>query len=84
MQNEKKGEIDMKCNLWDVNQENTCGYCVHARVLMDGDKVVCKKKNNMFAFSDTCKKFTFDILKKNLRRRKTPDFSGFNKSDFEL
>ena len=65
MQNEKKGEIEMKCNLWDVNQENTCGYCVHARVLIDDNKVICKKKNNIFSFSDTCKKFTFDILKKN-------------------
>ena len=74
----------MKCNLWDVNQENTCGYCVHAKLLLDGEHVTCKKKKNMYLFSDTCKKFTFDILKKDLRRRKTPDFSRFNKSDFEL
>ena len=20
-----------KCNLWDPNQENTCGYCIYAK-----------------------------------------------------
>ena len=74
----------MKCNLWDVKQEDTCGYCVYARRLTDGDNVICKKRNNVYPFSATCRKFRFDILKKNVRRRKTPDFPKFNKADFEL
>ena len=74
----------MKCNLWDVNQENTCGYCIYAKRLADEEKVICKKKNNICSFSDTCKKFSFDIMKKDVRRSKVPDFSRFKKSDFEI
>ena len=53
----------MKCNLWDVNQEETCGYCVYAKRMHDGDNVICRKRNNVFPFSATCRKFEFDILK---------------------
>lgn len=74
----------MKYNLWDMNQEDTCGYCVHARRMTDGDYIICKKKKNVYPFSATCRKFCFDILKKNVRRKRTPDFSQFEKSDFEI
>jgi len=74
----------MKCNLWDINQEDTCGYCIHAKRMTDGESVICKKKNNIYPFDFSCKKFNFDILKKNLKRQKKPDFSKFKQSDFEL
>ena len=73
-----------KCTLWDPNQENTCGYCIYAKRMADGENVICKKKNNVFSFSATCRKFEFDILKKDVRRRKMPDFGKFSKENFEL
>lgn len=74
----------MKYNLWDVKQEDTCGFCVYAKRMADGENVICRKKNNVFPFSSSCRKFEFDILKKEVRRKKTPDFSKFSKENFEL
>lgn len=74
----------MKCNLWDIKQEETCGYCIYGKRLADNENVICKKRNNVFPFSARCRKFQFDILKKNVRRKKVPDFKRFSKENFEL
>ena len=74
-----------KTPLWDDKQESTCGFCQHATLLMaDCEQVICNKKKNVFHFSHSCKKFKFDILKKDVRRQKLPDFNRFRKEQFEL
>jgi len=76
--------MENKQELWDKKQEDTCGYCVYARKMADGEHIICSKKKNIFVFSDSCRKFKFDIMKKSLRRAKKPDFSKFSASDFQL
>lgn len=73
-----------KADLWDNQQENTCGYCLHAKVMAGCEQVICNKRKNLFSVSHSCRKFRFDILKKNVSRRKTPDFNRFSKEQFEL
>lgn len=73
-----------KSEFWDENQENTCGYCQHGKVMHGCDQVICQKRKNLFAFSHTCRKFKFDILKKDVRRQRVPDFQKFSKEQFEL
>lgn len=73
-----------KQELWDKKQEDTCGYCAYAKRMADDEHIICTKKNNIFEFNHSCRKFTFDIIKKNVRRKKMPDFSKFSVENFEL
>ena len=79
MQNEIKNTP-----LWGEEQENMCGYCIFAGRIPDDERVTCSKKKKITEFSDTCKKFRFDIQKKNVRRAKVPDFSKFSAENFQL
>lgn len=72
-----------KIEFWDSSQENSCGYCIYAKILPE-DKIICQKKKNIFNFSDKCRRFKFDILKKNVRRQKMPNFSQYSKENFIL
>ena len=73
-----------KVKFWDERQEDSCGYCIHARVMSDSKKIICNKKNNILNFSDSCSRFKFDILKKNLKRQKRPNFNKYSKENFTL
>ena len=70
--------------LWDEKQESTCAFCEYAKVLTDCEQVICSKKKNLYVSSHSCKKFKFDILKKDVRRLKVPEFQKFTKEQFEL
>ena len=78
MNEDKKGQI------WDEEQENTCGYCIFSGRIPSDDRVTCSRKTGIFEFNDTCKKFKFDILKKEVTRKRIPDFSKFSAENFEL
>lgn len=73
-----------KVPLWDENQESTCAFCEYARVLSDCEQVICNKRKNLYQASYSCKKFKFDILKKDVRRQRAPEFKKFKKEQFEL
>ena len=73
-----------EAKLWDEKQENTCGYCIYSGCLPNDDRVTCLKRKGIFEFTDTCRKFKFDILKKDVRRKKIPDFSKFTAENFQL
>ena len=74
-----------KVKLWDETQENMCGFCIFAgKIPNDDDNITCTKKKKVFEFTNTCKKFKFDILKKDVRRAKVPDFSKFSAENFQL
>ncbi len=73
-----------KIPLWDEKQENTCGFCQYATLLSGSEQIICTKRKNLYVISHTCRKFKFDILKKDVRRQKMPDFGRFSKEQFEL
>ena len=73
-----------KTSLWDEKQESTCAFCEYANILADCEQVICKKRKNLYSVSYTCKKFKFDILKKDVRRQRVPEFKKFKKEQFEL
>ena len=73
-----------KAPLWDETQESTCGFCQYATLLGGTEQVICTKRKNLYSLTHTCRKFKFDILKKNVRRQKLPDFRRFTKEQFEL
>lgn len=73
-----------KSPFWNNAQENTCAFCEHANVLASKEQVICNKRKNLYASNHTCRKFRFDILKKDVRRQKMPDFERFSKEQFEL
>jgi hypothetical protein len=73
-----------KISLWDDKQENMCGYCVFGEPVAGAEQVVCRKRRNIYDFECSCNKFKFDILKKNVRRQRLPDFSKFSPENFKI
>ncbi len=73
-----------KTPLWDNKQESTCEFCVHAKVMPGCEQVICNKRKNLFSLTHTCRKFQFDILKKDVRRTKMPSFGTYTKEQFDL
>ncbi len=65
----------------DINK--ICGLCVFASPI-DGDSenIMCEKKRKKRAFNNKCRKFQYDILKRQVRRKKK--LKTYNPSDFEL
>lgn len=73
-----------KIPLWDTKQESTCAFCQYATVLPGCEQVICKKRKNLYSDSHSCRKFKFDILKKDVRRTALPDFERFCEEQFKL
>ncbi|MBE7014731.1 MAG: hypothetical protein E7419_05945 [Ruminococcaceae bacterium] len=61
---------DTQIPLWTQENPSICRYCAFAKRFSLTEDVYCEKKKNFIKEDDTCKKFKFDILKKELRRRK--------------
>lgn len=59
----------------------SCSYCTHGRPSPDGESILCIKKGVMEKDS-FCKKFSYDILKRQPRRPKS--LSKFSEDDFSL
>ena len=61
-----------------------CAVCVNAvKIAGDDSRMRCSLKHADVALSDTCRKFKYDILKKQTRRRRKLN-SGFTPEDFIL
>ena len=61
-----------------------CAVCVNAvKIAGDDSHMRCSLKHADVPLSDTCRKFRYDILKKNTRRRKKPN-TDFSPEDFTL
>lgn len=60
-----------------------CGLCIFASEI-DGEreKMQCSKKRKSVNFDYHCRKFQYDIFKKQVRRKKK--LKTYNPSDFEL
>lgn len=56
--------------LWVQENPDICRFCAYAK--RDGSTIIyCEKKKKNFTEDSTCRKFKYDILKKELRRGQT-------------
>lgn len=58
--------------IWGNEGPDICRFCAFAR-RREEETVYCEKKKKEFAEDETCKKFQYDILKKDMRRMKKPE-----------
>lgn len=58
-----------------------CEYCRYGRLSPDGETVLCEKKG-VVERDGTCRRYKYDILKRQPRRR--PEMPVFSAEDFEL
>ena len=58
-----------------------CEYCVYGTMSVDNKTVLCAKKGVM-RYNSSCKKFSYDPLKRQPKR--PMDLPEFDASDFEL
>lgn len=71
-----------KIDLFKSKIEPRCGYCIHSRPLDEG-QVICPKKGVMSQGS-SCRRFTYDPMKRVPPRPVKADFSGLTDDDFSL
>ena len=79
MKKKKADEIP----LWENNMPEICRYCARARRISEKEEVYCEKKKQIFREDNTCKKYIFDILKTETRRKK-PFSSKHSQEQFEI
>ena len=70
-------------SLWEESELKICRYCAYAKRLPATEEVLCEKKNVIHSEDNICKKYKYDILKKELRRRKS-ETKKFDKDDFAI
>lgn len=59
--------------IWENDGPDICRFCAFARRREEEETVYCEKKKKEFAEDQTCRKFRYDILKKEVRRMKRPE-----------
>ncbi len=70
--------------IYSKDTERICGLCVYAKT--DGDRVECgkyRRKKALEITSEGCRKFSYDIFKKTVRRKK-PLRADFDPEAFTL
>lgn len=75
----KKNEIP----LWTQENPSICRFCANATRLPDSEEIYCRKKKKNFDEGNTCKKFVYDILKKELRRGRSQTVK-YDPKEFEI
>lgn len=58
-----------------------CSYCAHGKVAPDGENVLCKK-HGVVEKEHSCRKFSYDALKRQPKRPKA--LEKFEAKDFAL
>ena len=79
MKKEKTPEIP----LWENDMPEICRFCAFAARIAGSEAVFCEKKKQVFPEDNTCKKYKFDILKREVRRRKN-SASKYAPEQFEI
>lgn len=71
-------------DIYSKDIEKICRLCVHSKIAKGvSDYVLCSNDNGYYKLNHTCNLFKYDILKKQVRRKK--DFeSKFTADDFTL
>ena len=71
----------MKRKLYGNTVTPACELCAHGRRAADGRVILCLHKG-VTAFSDRCRKFTYDPLRRLPFRQ--PELAAFSEEDFRL
>ena len=71
----------MKRLLNDKNIIPSCSYCAHGKVAPGGENVLCKKYG-VVGREHSCRKFTYDVLKRQPKRPIA--LEKFDAKDFSL
>ena len=77
----KKNEI--KIPLWEQEVPSICRFCGYAKLFTIREEVMCEKRGQIYPEDHTCKKFVYDILKKNTIR-KPQERKKYAKEQFQL
>ncbi len=59
--------------IWENEGPDICRFCAYAKRDEEQPVVYCEKKKKEFPEDQTCRKFRYDILKKDVRRLKRPE-----------
>ncbi len=59
--------------IWENEGPDICRFCAFAKRNEKQQTVYCEKRKKEFPEDKTCRKFKYDILKKDLRRMKRPE-----------
>ena len=78
---EKKENNDIP--LWTHDGPEICRYCAYGKRIAATEDVFCEKYKKMNSEDFSCKKFVYDILKKEVRRVK-PRTSEYSSKQFEI
>mgnify|MGYP003296222971 CR=1 FL=1 len=73
--------IKMKKLLNEKEISPSCSYCEFGKCSPDGETVLCKKKG-IVEKDFSCRKFSYDVLKRQPRR--PLPLQKYNKEDFSL
>ena len=77
----KKEKISIP--LWTQENPSICRFCAFAKRLAGTEDVYCEKKKTYLSEEHTCRKFQYDVLKKELRRRKSTTVK-YDAKQFEI
>lgn len=69
--------------IWEESELRICRFCAFGARISTSEEEFCEKKKQIIPEDNSCKKYKYDILKKELRRRK-PETKKFTKGDFEI
>lgn len=69
--------------LWSQENPDICRFCAFAKPVVTTEDIYCEKKKTYFSQEFTCKKFKYDILKKEVRRAKSQTIK-YDKESFEI
>lgn len=79
MRKKKEAEIP----LWTQENPDICRFCAFANPVAATEDVYCEKKKTFLNEEETCRKFKYDILKKELRRKRSQTVK-YDKEQFEI
>ena len=69
--------------LWTQENPDICRFCAFAKPVAATEDVYCEKKKTFLNEEETCRKFKYDILKKELRRRRSQTVK-YDAKQFEI
>ena len=69
--------------LWEEEELKICRFCAFGARITSSEDVFCEKKKQIISEDNSCKKYRYDVLKKEVRRRPQKK-NNFNKGDFEI
>lgn len=69
--------------LWSQENPDICRFCAFAKRSELTEEVFCEKKKKYLNEEESCKKFKYDILKKELRRGRSQTVK-YDPKQFEI